>query len=205
MPPPSSSPFIPPLQPPNKNRRFSDVVSTQSPRQANKRTLEQDSAEVLPSNAAKQSKLKKFDSFNPSKESQVLDESNTFILKTRRNVKPNVFNKKLGTGSATSAACNLRVCARKQLVFLSHCEADTTVSEVDAFLKTLTFKGKQLSFTDVRQAKIRSTKFSAFHFEIDHIDREIVRDKNLWPAGLLVDYSYPQRSSSDSSPKPHTI
>ena len=205
MPPPSSSPFVPPLQPPNKNRRFSDVVGTQSPRQANKRTLEQDSAEVLPSNtSAKQSKLKKFDSFNPSKESQALDDTYAFTLKTKRNVKPNVYNKKLGTGSATSAASNLRVCARKQLVFLSQCEADTTVSEVDAFLKTLLFKGKQLSFSGVRQARIRSTKFSAFHFEIDHIDREIVRDKNLWPAGLLVDFSYPQRSSSDSSSKTNT-
>ena len=196
---PQPSPLQPPAQ---KNKNYASAVASQPPTPRQKRSMESDGFETSKAKTPRthtQTSLKQFDSSQPHLANRDLNDNDGFILKTQRKPKPSEFVKKLGTGPTHSSNTTLRIRPRKQLVFLSQCEVGTTATEVEAFLKTVVYKDKPLSFSDLRPASIRSSKFSAFHFEIDYANRDVVRDKGLWPAGLFVDFSHPQRAPASTS------
>ena len=196
---PQPSPLQPPAQ---QTKNYASAVATQPPTPRQKRSMESDGFETSKAKTPRtqtQTSLKQFDSSQPHLANRDLNDNDGFILKTQRKPKSNEFVKKLGTGPTLSSSTTLRIRPRKQLVFLSQCEVGTTAAEVEAFLKTVVYKDKPLSFSDLRPASIRSSKFSAFHFEIDYTNRDVVRDKGLWPAGLFVDFSHPQRAPASTS------
>ena len=199
---PQPSPLLPPSQ---KTRDYASVLTSHPPTPSRqKRTFESDGTEVSKAKTPRtQNTLKKFDSSQPHLENRDLNDNDGFSLKVKRRTKATDFIKKLGT-AINSAPSSLRIRPRKQLVFLSQCEVGTTIEDIENFLKTFVYKEKQLSFSDVKPAPIRSKKYNAFHFEIDYLDREVVRDKNLWPMGLLVDYSHPQRAPTQDSTRHHS-
>ena len=176
-----------PLQPiAQTNKNYASAVATQPPTPRQKRSMESDGVETSKAKTPRthaQTSLKKFDSSQPHLANRDLNENDGFILKTQRKPKPSEFVKKLGTGPTLSSNTTLRIRPRKQLVFLSQCEAGTTAAEVETFLKTVVYKDKPLSFCDLRPASIRSTKFR--------------------PAGLFVDFSHPQRAPASGSASSH--
>jgi hypothetical protein len=116
-------------------------------------------------------------------------------------LKPNQIIAKLGTNKDLSS---LQTIPRKQRVFLASLHPDTTNDTVKTYLeKNLILKNSngteevttKIPFYNITennpsQDPTKPKRSKSFTFEIDLVYRKVVEDKNIWPEGSFVDYSF---------------
>jgi hypothetical protein len=143
---------------------------------------------------SKQQTLKNFDSYNLDAPSTEIDKENEFQVKgpRKKHTKPNQFISKLGTG--TVGINGIRTNPRKQLVFIGRLHPETSIVEVEGLLKQISFNNKNLEFDTIEKITLNHDRSAAFHFQIPFSSRDVVRDKSLWPADMIVDFSFKPRA-----------
>ena len=156
----------------------------------------------------RQRELLSFDSYNPSAPNRAVNDDVGFKVAgpRRKRNQATVYISRLGTGAKTYPS----IARRKQTVFLGRFNPGTTLEDGTAILnEVVTRDNNKLQFENLRLLTLPSKKI-AFLFEIDYSCRDVVRHHDIWPNGIVVDFSIDptimaRRKSNPAPPGSKTI
>jgi hypothetical protein len=152
----------------------------------------------------KQPQLFNYDSYNPHLPPKpvIYDENDGYtVVKRKPKLKINQVIARMGTNKTQSS---LQIVSRRQRVFIASLHPDTTEKSVSDYLNQHLFvsswngsdevKNKVPFYNLIENKPSTETnkpkRSKSFTFEIDLYHRKIVEDKDLWPQGSFVDYSF---------------
>ena len=89
---------------------------------------------------------------------------------------------------------NFKVAPRPYQVYLGRIDNSMNEKDVTELLNKL-----EIKFFNLKQINTVHNNFKSFCFSIDYLDREIIKNKEIWPRGLVVNRLINKKSTASTS------
>jgi hypothetical protein len=196
---PSTSSFASVMQ--SNSNSFTNLLSTSTKKRFGYET------DLVNKQNTKQSKLLSFNSSRPGEPNQPISNSNDgFKTKLSNNQKRTErseaqkknyeraahnrnYLKSVGTDRGTSFKTQIR----NFTVYIGRIETTNSKEALQSMIS------KVIDHTDLTEKKTAHNKFLAYTFNINYLDKDLIKDKSKWPYGLVINRYFRPKVTTDSS------
>lgn len=147
---------------------------------------------VVAKNTKSAKSEKAFNNMNNLKSSQTKQVNQPKSTKTP--IKPNNRNSKWLKSVGQSITSDFKVAPRPFQVYLGRIDNSMSEKDVVNLLNSL-----EIKFFDLKQIKTTHNNFKSFNFSINFLDRDIIKRKDIWPRGLVVNRLITKKNSTSST------
>jgi len=142
-----------------------------------------------------QRRLRNFDSTVQSSVSTEIIEENPWTLKAKKNKVINKTYRKT-VGTCYDETNTIATIKRTYPVYIGRIQNNISTEQITSFLNQK-FK-KPIS--ELTKIQLKHSNFSSYYFYIDFLEQSLIKNKEIWPHGLIIDrYNRPRAKPANLS------